>query len=161
METLIIFGAKYAYLIIVVVALWYVYQQPKERRYRMLLCTLLALPISYVVAKIGSIFYFDPRPFVVESFTPLLPHVADNGFPSDHTLLSAAIASVVYFFNRKLGIFLFILALLVGVSRVAAGIHHVVDILGSLGIAFAVTFLVFRFVFSDIWKYWSIKNLIR
>jgi len=33
-------------------------------------------------------------PFAVGGFDPLLPHDADNGFPSDHSLLAAAFVAV-------------------------------------------------------------------
>jgi undecaprenyl-diphosphatase len=61
--------------------------------------------------------------------------VADNGFPSDHTLLATAIAFAIFHFNKKLGLFLFLLAVLVGVARILAGVHHAADIAGSLIIA--------------------------
>jgi undecaprenyl-diphosphatase len=88
-----------------------------------------------------SRFYFDPRPFVQGNFTPLLPHAADNGFPSDHTLLAAAIAFATFHFNKKLGLFLLLLAILVGVARILAGVHHVADIAGSIIITGLVYFL--------------------
>ena len=96
---------------------------------------VLLLPLSYIAAKIISHFYFDPRPFVVGNFTPLIPHAADNGFPSDHTLLGAAIAFAIFRFNKKLGLLLLFFAILVGFSRVLAGVHHASDIAGSIVIA--------------------------
>ena len=104
---------------------------------------LVALPAIYLIAKLISHFYYDPRPFVAGHFTPLIPHQADNGFPSDHTLLSAAIASIIYYFNKKLSIGLWVLTLIIGFSRVYAGIHHPVDILGSVIIAIIVAPVAF------------------
>lgn len=153
MNSLIIFGAQYLYLVIVALAIWYVVRQPKDKRWRILLCAVIALPLAYVTAKILSTFYYDPRPFVVGNFLPLLPHAPDNGFPSDHTLLSGAIAAVIFFFHRKLGLVLFAIAVLVGVSRVLAGIHHVVDIVGSLVIALAVTYVVFKYLLPKVWQH--------
>lgn len=155
MELVIIFGAKYLYLAIVAVALWYVWQQPSEKRFRIILCACIALPLTYVVAKLMSSLYYDPRPFVVGNFTPLLPHAPDNGFPSDHTLLSAAVAAVIFFFYRKLGLALFIIAFLVGMARVAAGIHHTIDILGSIVIAFSVTAFFVKYLFAFTERYFA------
>lgn len=160
MDLLIIFGAKYLYLAIVVFALIYIWRQPKELRLKIALCAVIALPLTYVVAKIVSNFYYDPRPFVVGHFAPLLPHASDNGFPSDHTLLASAVAAVIYFFQRKLGAILLIIAFLVGATRVLAGIHHLVDILGSIVIAFAVTYVVFEYIFPKVWEKWFKKYLI-
>lgn len=157
MSSLIIFGAQYLYLVIVIGAFGYLLTQPRERRWRMALLAVLALPLTYVVAKIMSTLYYDPRPFVVGHFLPLLPHAPDNGFPSDHTLLSAAVAAVVFFFNRTLGALLLVIAFLVGVARVFAGIHHLTDIVGSLVIAASVTMLVWRFVFPKAWQVVSVR----
>ena len=159
MNSLIIFGAKYLYLVIALTALVYIWRQPKELRWKIALCTVIALPLTYVVAKISSLFYYDTRPFVVGNFTPLLPHANDNGFPSDHTLLSSAIAVSLFFFNRKLGIFLFVIAFLVGVARVFAGIHHFVDIVGSMVIAIVTTYIAFEYIFPKVWEMFSQKYL--
>lgn len=155
MDVLIIFGAKYLYLAIVIAALWYVWKQPKEMRFRIILAACFALPLTYVVAKLMSSLYYDPRPFVVGNFTPLLPHAPDNGFPSDHTLLSAAVAAVIFFFDRKLGIVLFAIAFLVGMARVVAGIHHFVDILGSIIIAFLVTAFFVKYLLNTTHRYFA------
>ena len=146
LDSLIIFGAKYLYIVVVAVAIIYILRQPREKQKRILLLAIISLPIAYIVAKIGSWLYFDPRPFVVGNFTPLVPHVADNGFPSDHTLLTSAIASVIYVFNKKIGVLLWILALIVGISRVSAGIHHPVDILGSIIISVLIVFVAHKFI---------------
>ena len=151
LNTLIIFGAQYLYLVIIIAALVYLWRQPKELRWKIALMAVLALPLTYIVAKIISNFYYDPRPFVVGQFTPLLPHGADNGFPSDHTLLSSAVAAVIFFFHRKLGLWLFAVAFAVGASRVFAGIHHFADIFGSMVIAFVVTYVVFEYIFPKVW----------
>ena len=138
---LIIFGAKYLFAVIAVIAGVYLLRQDKQGRKKLVILACISLPLAYIIAKLGSLLYFDPRPFVTGNFTPLIPHAPDNGFPSDHTLISAAIASVIYCMHKHLGWFLLLLAFLVGASRVAAGVHSWVDIFGSIVIAFCVTWL--------------------
>lgn len=138
----IIFGAKYLFAVIILIAVVYFLKQDRIEQKRMLTLSFIALPTAYIVAKIGNFLYFDPRPFVTGHFIPLISHAPDNGFPSDHTLISAAIASVVYFNHRKLGVALLIIAGVVGIARVLAGVHSFVDIFGSMVIAFGVTWLV-------------------
>lgn len=150
MNTLIIFGAQYLYLVIVLASIVYIYRQPREQQKKIILCAVIALPATYLVAKIASLFYYDARPFIVENFTPLLSHANDNGFPSDHTLFSSAIAVTIFFFHRKLGLWLFLIAFLVGASRIFAGIHHFVDIFGSMAIASMVVYIVFIFIFPTV-----------
>jgi len=88
----------------------------------------------------------SPRPFVVQPVKPLVPSDTDNGFPSDHTLLSMAVAGVVVAYRRKWGIALLLLAALVGTARVLAHVHHPIDVIGSAVIALTVTFLVYHLV---------------
>lgn len=141
MNTLIIFIAKYLVFVSAAVAVVYFAKQPRQKQKEILIFAVILLPLSYVFAKLVSHFYFDPRPFVEGNFTPLLPHAPDNGFPSDHTLLGAAIAFAILHFNKKLGLLLLFLAALVGVARVFSGVHHTVDIAGSLIIAGLIYFL--------------------
>ena len=100
MDTLIIFIAKYLVFVSAAIAVFYFLKQPRQKQKEILIFAVVLLPLSYIVAKIVSHFYFDPRPFVVGHFTPLLPHAADNGFPSDHTLFGAAVAFAVFHFPR-------------------------------------------------------------
>lgn len=150
MDTLIIFGAKYLIYIIIAITAVYVLMQEKKRRRDILIFAVIVLPFSYILAKLASLAYYDPRPFVVGppagGFAPLIPHVADNGFPSDHTLLSSAIAMTIFPFSKKIGAILFALALVVGFSRVLAGVHHSVDILASAMIAMLVCYVTYRWI---------------
>lgn len=138
MNTFMIVVAKYFFLIPVLMPIVYALFQPRAVQKRMLLLAVIILPLSYIVAKIGSHLYFDPRPFVVMHVHPLIPHAPDNGFPSDHELISAAFASILFVFNKKWGIAAFILAVFVGYSRVYTLVHHPLDIVGSFVISIVV-----------------------
>jgi undecaprenyl-diphosphatase len=153
MEQLIIFGAEYLYLVVVILALFYLLIVPKKQSSEVIVAALIALPLTYLVAKGLSALYYDPRPFVVGQFVPLIPHAPDNGFPSDHTLFVSAIAAVIFAFERRLGTALFVIAFLVGWSRVGAGVHHLTDILGSMVIASVVTYIVVRLVLPRVWRH--------
>ncbi|HAS00193.1 MAG: PAP2 superfamily protein [Candidatus Moranbacteria bacterium GW2011_GWC2_37_73] len=152
MDSIIIFGARHLTAVMILIAFVFFLKLSREKKMEIIVFAVITLPVIYLMAKISSLFYYNPRPFVVEQFVPLIPHADNNGFPSDHTLLSAAVASVVYFFNKKLGALLLILALLVGTSRVLAGVHHAVDIAGSIIIAFVVSFLMYKYVLPIILK---------
>lgn len=141
-NVLAIFFAKYVYLIVIGIALIYGFLQPRPVQKKMLILSIICLPLIFIVAKIASHFFYDPRPFVVHHIKPLIPHASDNGFPSDHTLISAAFASVLYVFTKKWGIIAGVLAVLVGVSRIYAQIHSPIDILGSIVISMVVVSVV-------------------
>ncbi len=148
LDLVIIFGAKYLVFISIAFAIWYLFKQKKAVRRQMLIFGTITMPLTFVLARIFSQFFYNPRPFVVGDFTPLIFHVADNGFPSDHTLLASAVAMLIYYFNKKLGMILLLLASIVGISRVFAGVHHYLDIFGSLFIAAIVAFVYVQ-LFQD------------
>ena len=144
LDSLSILGGQYLFIVIAGIALIYLLTQSRAERRRILIFGALTLPAAYIVGKLCGYLYDDPRPFVTGHFSPLIPHGADNGFPSDHVLLCASIAAILYPSNRSLSLSLWALTLLVGASRVRAGIHHPIDIVGSISIAVVVAWLVYR-----------------
>ncbi len=127
-----IFGAKYLYLIIIVISFIWFLIQPKPRQREILIITCICLPLVIILFEIVSNLYYDPRPFVLGHFKPLIPHKADNGFPSHHMLLVSFVSALIFLFDRRASFILWVLALFVGFSRVYAGVHHIIDIAGSL-----------------------------
>ncbi len=149
-DTLAIFGANYLYILLLLFALLWYLTQPRAAKLEMIAWGTVALPLMYILMIIAGMVYVDPRPFDVGHFTPLIPHDPDNGFPSDHTLLCSATSSIVFFYNKRMSAFLWMLTALVGASRVYTGLHHPLDILTSVAMAFGVSYLVWRFVLPTI-----------
>ncbi len=138
MTPLVILSAKYLFIVVIVLAVFSLFFEKRKFVKRSALkLALVSFPLSLIVARILSHFIYNARPFVVEGVKPLIPHVADNGFPSDHTLLAMTISAVIIIYNRKVGIVLLILSTIVGVARVFAKVHAPVDILGSAIVAFS------------------------
>lgn len=107
----------------------------------------VALLLAYGLAALAGALYSHPQPFAVYGFEPLIAHAVDNSFPSHHTLAFSVLAMVVYLRYRRAGLLLWGLAGLVGVLRVAAGLHWPVDIVAAaaLGaIAAALVHLAFN-----------------
>lgn len=146
MIPLILFSARYLIYVGLFIAAIAVFLLPRAKQKGIALYGIIALPATYVVAKFLALLYYDPRPFVAARVVPLIPHAPDNGFPSDHTLLLAAVASVLYPYSRKTSWTLWIITLAVGFSRVAAGIHHSIDIIGAIIIAIVVCRGVYVFM---------------
>jgi undecaprenyl-diphosphatase len=96
-----------------------------------------------------------PRPFVELGFTPLIAHVADSSFPSDHTLTGVALIGPLLWTLPRVGWLLFAWAVVVGAARVAAGLHHPSDILGSVALALALDALVWLLVLPRAVTAWT------
>ncbi len=151
LKELMILSAKYLYLLIVFAGIIFAILRVKGKKKDIIYFAVVSLPLTLVIAKLSGYLYYDPRPFVAQHFVPLIQHAADNGFPSDHSLISFAFASLVFVFNKKLGLVLFVLGGLVGVSRIYVGIHSPIDIAGSLLISIIIAlsvYYLFRFTFS-------------
>ena len=143
---IIVFIATKVHIFILLCAILSVFFIEPFKRKQILLLTLISLPAVFITSRVMSFFVYNPRPFVVDTVEPFFPHIANNGFPSDHALLVATIASLVFVYNKPLGIVLFGLGILVGVARVLSYVHHASDIIGSFVIAILIVYLGYKFL---------------
>lgn len=112
-----------------------------------MLLVIISGVLSFLLAKIATHIYQDPRPFLANPHIhPLFDSSRDNGFPSDHTLLAGLLAFTMLPYARRVGAGLVIVALLVGWGRVAGHVHHLKDIIGSLVITAFVSWAVFQVI---------------
>ena len=150
MHEIVIFIAEY-FIILSAFSAFYVWLKlNRSQKKTFIIEGLISGVVALVLAFIGSKLFHNPRPFVVGHFTPYFPHANNNGFPSDHMLLASVFAFVSLKYSKSFGWALIILAILIGASRVISGIHHSIDIVGSvifasLGVVLA-RFLVERFI---------------
>jgi undecaprenyl-diphosphatase len=132
MDSVVIFCAKYLIFMIAVTVFvfWLTLARPKKIRFAASI--VLAVILAGILAKLAGKLYYHPRPFIAEGIKPLIEHGNDNSFPSEHSLAAAAIATTVYFFDRRLGMFLLITAVIVGLGRIFAHVHYPIDVLAGL-----------------------------
>ncbi len=107
------------------------YRKPGSTILRWTVAAVLTLLLSFLGAQIAAALYNDPRPFVAGHYRPLIAHAADNGFPSDHSLLAAAIVAVVAFARWLWTLPFVLLGGIVEAARVGAGLHHPIDVVAS------------------------------
>lgn len=132
MDIFIVFCAKYLIIVVGLFALGYWLTLPRKQKTEVLLMGIITGLVAFILAKVGSAMFIDPRPFVSDGVTPLFAYTADNGFPSDHTLLGMIITMALLSVSRKWAVNLFVLTVIIGASRVLAGVHHPIDIVGSI-----------------------------
>ena len=109
----------------------------KKQILKAFIFTSIAILISQCISHV----YYHPRPFVMEVGRTLIYHTPNGSFPSDHMLIFSSIAfSYLFSAQRKLGVFLLIMAWLVAWSRVYLGVHFPLDMLGAFLLAFALNF---------------------
>lgn len=151
-DSLIIFGATYLLFLMIGLIFLYFMKQSRERQKQMIVSGIGVCILAFLLSRLASQIYYDPRPFVSGNFVPLIPHDSDNGFPSDHTLLASSLALIISYFNRNIGKLFLIVAGLIGVSRVLAGVHNPIDIVGSMAISIIAFFAIYRLILPMIAK---------
>lgn len=151
MSTLIADLAQYGFILSILVAFIVWLRLPLRQKLELLVAGLIGGALCFALIKLGGALYYDPRPFVTEHVAPLFPHSDDNGFPSDHTVLTMLVGMCVFVVSRRWGLVLIALSLLAGVARVLAHVHSPVDILGAVAmaaVAAAVGWLLARWLFG-------------
>lgn len=95
---------------------------------------LAALLIGLLVGNVWlKEWIMRPRPFVTHpELTALLQPGDQWSFPSGHTLSSFAAATALWFFHRKSGAAAYVLAALIGFSRLYVCVHYPTDVLAGL-----------------------------
>lgn len=128
MDSIVVFCAKYLYLLVIagLAVAWL--RTNRKFKIQFVLATILACAIAFILSRIASHLYYDPRPFVAEHVKPLVPHAPDNGFPSDHALLTMTLTAITYFYSKKAAAGMLAVTVAVGVARILAKIHSPLDI---------------------------------
>ena len=131
MDSVIVFCAQYLFILVILLLIIAWFKEPKNNRLRFFAAVILSGIIAFILSRIASKLYYDPRPFVTEHVKPLFAHAADNGFPSDHALLTGTLTAIAYFFNKKYATAMLVLTIIIGVARVLAHVHSPLDIAGG------------------------------
>lgn len=131
MDSVIIFTAKYVIGLIVLVLAYVWFRQARPAKLQLAIKVVLAGILALLFSRLASKLYYDPRPFVKSVVKPLIDHAPDNGFPSDHALLSMTLTAVLYFYSKKWALTGLVLTVAVSAARVLAHVHSPIDILGA------------------------------
>ncbi len=101
---------------------------------------VIAALLALAVAHLAGLVVPEARPFVLLGRPSLIPHSADNGFPSDHVIAGMALLAA------RVGIWTRLAAgaivALVGLARVMAGIHWLDDVVAAAILGLAIAWLV-------------------
>jgi undecaprenyl-diphosphatase len=129
------------------------------KRINALLCSMLSMLLAGTVDLIIYIIWKRPRPFVAHA--DLISQVSDqtkvdlSSFPSSHTYIAFAVATSIFLYgHKKLGSFLFFIAILVAISRVGAGLHYPSDVIGGAMLGIFSGIVAYLFI-QKVEKYWE------
>ncbi|MBI2409540.1 phosphatase PAP2 family protein [Candidatus Kaiserbacteria bacterium] len=154
-QIIVFFGSYLPYLVI---AVFFIQLLISGYSYREKSRMLLVAFASAAIARWGMVdlirnWYHRPRPFSALPVRQLLEN-SEWSFPSGHAAFFFALATAVFFYDRRWGTGLFTAAIFISFARVAAGVHYPSDILGGavLGIlaAWAVRLIALRILSKEV-----------
>ena len=136
LDRLIIFVADtFPYVVIFLACLFLFFQKnlfgyPMSKLREMFVIFFSTL-FAWLMAYILKFLFHTTRPFeLFQNVTPLFPETG-YAFPSAHATFFMALAISLFFYHKKVGYVFGIFAILIGLARIIAGVHHPVDILGG------------------------------
>lgn len=141
-DLLMIFLAQYLPYLLVLV--WLIYSWfHRDQWMKIFVIPFLAAGVARVVVVTAiRFFYHHLRPVSVLNFTPLITPDNYYSFPSGHASVFFAMATALYFYNRRIGTVFLVGALLNGLARIYVGVHWPFDILGGIITGISVAFLI-------------------
>jgi len=107
---------------------------------------------AWIIASLLKKIIISPRPFIFfENLKPVFLHGGMDSFPSGHAVFFGALATSLFFIHRRMGYYYIFVALIVGLSRIIAGIHFPSDIF--FGYIFGILIALFiRFLYKKTFK---------
>ena len=148
LDAVFIFLAKFLpYFLVLGFLVLVFYKSNSRRRFILYIEAALALILgSGLFVQFFRFFYHHPRPFEEMGFIPLIAESASSSFPSNHATILFALSLLVFYLNRKAGLWFFILSLLNGLARVVVGVHWPLDILGGALVGLLAAYLIHRWL---------------
>ncbi len=126
-----VFGAnELIFLTFFLVFLALIFGGVKERKAFLLI--IIGVIFAEILIKITHIFFFESRPFITFNLTPLISHIPDAAFPSEHASITAVLAFTYLFCKSKFSPLFLLSMLWVGFARIYVGVHYPLDILGGI-----------------------------
>jgi undecaprenyl-diphosphatase len=116
----------------------------RERNQLAVLSAIVAMFVGNGFVKLLNLVFYRPRPFASHTIHLLFYRPSDSSFPSNATSVGFSMATAVFLFNRKAGLAMYVLAFLLGFSRVCGGVHYPSDIVGGAAVGVAAAYFVVK-----------------
>lgn len=131
-DSLMVAAGEYLILLLPVIALALWMRGRDGRRDAVLITVsgILTLALSYL----AGLLYSHPSPFML--METVIGGVPENGFPSQHTAVTASIIWPLLERHQRLGIIATAGAMGTGLARIYIGEHFLIDVIGAFVIAF-------------------------
>lgn len=106
---------------------WAVFVEKKKEIFHSFIAGISAWCVAYGLKYL----FHTPRPFnLLANVHSVFPE-SGFAFPSGHATFFMALAVSIFFFHKKAGYWFMVFALVIGIARIAGGVHFPIDILGG------------------------------
>jgi len=124
-----------ALFVLFILAAWWIARRADTATMTAALAVPAAAVAAYVVNDIIKALVAEPRPCHAYPRDFLLAHcppVSDYAFPSNHSVVTAAMAAALFLISWRLGVLAVLATALMGFSRVYVGAHYPHDVIAGL-----------------------------
>jgi undecaprenyl-diphosphatase len=128
---IVFFAVYFPFLVLALASLVLLF---KYKSFREPAFALFFAAFGWALAHVFKFLFRTARPDLVFPETVALFQADGFAFPSGHAAFFFALAMMMYFFHRRAAFWFFAFALLVGLARIAGGVHFPIDILGGLAL---------------------------
>lgn len=141
-QIVIFFATEFGWFLLGGLLVYLFMHKDRKRGVRDVTVVISAAILAWLAAESIKLSFPEPRPFsILQNVHALIRPEDLQTFPSGHATFFSALATSLYFYHRRLGVLYAVGALLIGIARIAAGVHWPVDILagyalgGFIGVA--------------------------
>jgi len=133
-------------LVLFLFTLWFSGRSQEERERNQLAApsAVMAMFADNLFIKLLNLLFYRSRPFATHAIHLLFYRPSDSSFPSNATSVGFSMATAVWFFNRKAGLAMYVLASLLGFSRIVGGVHYPIDVLAGALVGIAAGYVVVK-----------------
>jgi len=148
LDEVLVFLAEFLILALVLVVaslIVYALSKGRPRQAWILFVGLFAGALAWLASMWAKTFFQTVRPFADKTIIPLVESQTNStAFPSAHAAAVAAAGVVLYRFNKFIGLATIALAFIIGIARVAIGVHWPIDIAGGVVCGIVLGWIVRR-----------------
>lgn len=131
--------SSWVFFLVYALLIFTLFLDKNDKLYMVIVIPALTIAVNMLARKTLK----RPRPFDELNIKPLLPHSNVYSFPSNHCASALIIAAAVYYVNPYAGMWVAMMAVVTGLSRIAAGLHYPVDVLAGYAVAIVFAFAGF------------------
>ena len=137
-------------IICLVIFLWI----KRMRGLALILSTALCVSIAdFLGATLKELIARDRPCHVLPNIKDIANCSNSFSFPSNHAINSFSFATIVSLANKNLTFFLYILALLIGYSRIYLGVHYPTDVLGGTLLGVLIGYMGYKYFYLNLLEF--------